>query len=391
MLHSFWGGSTSSGEYVSPETALRCSAVYACVGILSESIAQLPIKVYRKNGRERLEDKDHQLYRLLAVKPSPWQTSFSFRETMMMHLLLRGYHVAIKVKDARGNVRELLPVHPDCVSIRQKDDWELEFTVTLKTGTVTYRQPDVLYIPFRSIDGVHPISPISYQRETIGLTLAAQKHGARTLRNGAWLSGLLTYPGVLKKEQHDRMKTTWEESYGGAENSGKTPILENGLDYKVLGMTNADAQFLETRRFQVEDVARIFGIPLHMIQSTEKSTTWGSGIEQMSIGFVQHTLLPWIRRFEESVARDLVDDPDVEVRLKVEGMLRGDARSRFQSYKTGIEMGVYSPNEVRELEDMNPRDGGDVWLTPLNMRITDEDGRMRDGDEDGDRAKESRA
>lgn len=383
MLRSYYGSETTAGEYVSPETAMRCSAVYACVGLLAESIAQLPIKIYRREGRERIEDKTLPIYKLLVIKPSPWQTSFSYRETMMMHLLLRGYHVAIKVRDNGGNVRELLPVHPDAVSIRQLDNWELEFTVTLKTGARLLRSSDVFFIPFRSLDGVRPLSPISYQRETIGLTLAAQRHGARTFQNGAKPGGVLTHPRALKKEAHDRLKEDWEASYGGA-NIAKTAILEDGMRYEPLSMTNADAQYLETRRFQTEDIARVFGVPLHMIQSTEKSTSWGSGIEQMSIGFVQHTLLPWIRRFEESVARDLVNDPDIEVRLKVEGMLRGDSKSRFAAYKTGTEIGVYSPNEIRELEDMNPREGGDVWLTPLNMRITDENGRTSDGGENGD-------
>jgi HK97 family phage portal protein len=284
---------------------------------------------------------------------------------------------------------ELLPLHPDAVSVRQLDNWDLEFLVTLKGGRqIRCSQRDVFHVAYRSLDGITGLSPISYQRETIGLTLAAQKHGAKTFSNGAKPGGVLTHPHKLTEDASRRLRESWELTYGG-DNAGKTAILEEGMTFTVLSMTNSDAQFLETRRFQVEDVARIFGIPLFMIQSTEKTTSWGSGIEQMSMGYVRYTLLPWVRRWEQAIRRDLVaetGEPDIEMRFNIEGLQRSDIRSRFQSYQVGINMGVYSPNEVRELEDMNPREGGDVWLTPLNMRITDDEGATR-GDEDENEAK----
>jgi HK97 family phage portal protein len=389
LLFSYFGATSETGIYVSPETAMRCSAVFACIGLLAESIAQLPMKVYQGYGSERREVREHWLHQLLYYTPSPWQTSFGWRETAMLHLCLRGNFYAYKVRDGTGRVLELLPLHPDAVSVRQLDNWDLEFLVTLKGGRqIRCTQKDVFHVAYRSIDGITGVSPISYQRETIGLTLAAQKHGAKTFSNGAKPGGVLTHPAKLSDEAAKRLRESWEVTYGG-DNAGKTAILEEGMTFSVLSMTNSDAQYLETRRFQVEDIARIFGIPLFMIQSTEKTTSWGSGIEQMSMGYVRYTLLPWVRRWEQAIQRDLiaeVKEPSIEVRFNIEGLQRSDIRSRFQSYQVGINMGVYSPNEVRELEDMNPREGGDVWLTPLNMRITDDEG-VTHRDEDENKAK----
>jgi HK97 family phage portal protein len=280
---------------------------------------------------------------------------------------------------------ELLPLHPDAVSVRQLDNWELEYRVTFKTGKqILCPQRDIFHVAYRSLDGVAGLSPIAYQRETIGLTLAAQRHGAKTFSNGAKPGGVLTHPGKLSDEAAKRLRESWEITYGG-DNAGKTAILEQGMTFTVLSMSNTDAQYLETRRFQVEDIARIFGIPLFMIQSTEKTTSWGSGIEQMSMGYVRYTLLPWVKRWEQAIRRDLTSEAKedgLDVRFNVAGLERGDIRSRFQSYQVGINMGVYSPNEVRELEDMASREGGDVWLTPMNMRITDGEGVTRTNDED---------
>lgn len=231
------------------------------------------------------------------------------------------------------------------------------------------------------------MSPISYQRETIGLTLSAQEHGARLFSNGGRPGGVLSLPGSVSEEAMKRLREDWEANYGGSGNAGRTAILEQGMKFEAVTMTNSDAQYLETRKFQVEDIARIFGVPLFMIQSTEKTTSWGSGIEQMSMGYVRYTLLPWVRRWEQAIRKSLVAEarePDLEMRFNLEGLQRSDIRSRFLSYQMGVNMGVYSPNEVRELEDMPPRDGGDVWLTPMNMRITDEEGVTReDGTEEG--------
>ena len=376
ILSQVFGAPTKAGIDVTPTRALQCSAVYACVGLLAESLAQLPVKVYRGFDGKRMEDRDNWVYRLLARRPCSWLTSFSWRELAMFCLCLRGDFYAYKVRDAVGHVVELLPLLPGMISVRQLPTWELEYRVTFAGGdTRTVGQDEIFHVMYRSLDGVTGISPIACQRETIGLTLAAQEHGASTFSNGAKPGGVLSIPGNLSDEAYQRLKTNWQSAYSG-ENAGATAILEQGTKFEALSMSNADAQFLETRRFQVEDIARIFGVPLFMIQSTEKTTSWGSGIEQMSMGYVRYTLLPWVRRWEQAIARDIVGDAgevDVEVRFNLDGLQRGDLNSRYDAYQKGINMGVLSPNEVRELEDMNPYDGGDIYLTPLNMRVEADD------------------
>lgn len=367
-------GLKAAGMYVSPLTALGCSAVFSCIGLLAESIAQLPVKVYRIVDGERHEDKTHWVYELLARRPCSWLTSFNWRELAMMCLCLRGDFYAYKVRDNSGRVRELLPLLPGAIAVRQLSNWELQYMVTFSDGTsATVPQSEIFHVMYRTVDGVRGLSPIACERQTIGLALAAQEHGASTFANGAKPGGVLSLPGTLSQEALERLKTDWHSAYSG-ENAGNTAILEQGVEFKPLSMTNADAQYLETRKFQVEEIARIFGVPLFMIQSTEKTTSWGSGIEQMSMGYVRYTLLAWIRRWEGAIWRDLLSeaDPDIQVKFNVEGLQRGAMSARFDAYQKGINMGVYSPNEIRELEDMNPREGGDIYLTPMNMAIQQE-------------------
>lgn len=371
-------GLKAAGMYVSPVTALGCSAVFACIGLLAESIAQLPVKVYRIVDGERHEDKTHWVYELLARRPCSWLTSFNWRELAMMCLCLRGDFYAYKVRDNSGRVRELLPLLPGAIAVRQLSNWELQYMVTFSDGTsATVPQSEIFHVMYRTVDGVRGLSPIACERQTIGLALAAQEHGASTFANGAKPGGVLSLPGTLSQEALERLKTDWHSAYSG-ENAGNTAILEQGIEFKPLSMTNADAQYLETRKFQVEEIARIFGVPLFMIQSTEKTTSWGSGIEQMSMGYVRYTLLAWIRRWEGAIWRDLLSeaDPDIQVKFNVEGLQRGAMSARFDAYQKGINMGVYSPNEIRELEDMNPREGGDIYLTPMNMAIQQEGGEV---------------
>ncbi|MBR0186524.1 MAG: phage portal protein [Synergistaceae bacterium] len=379
VLTGFYGLKTA-GVYVSPSTALQCSAVFACIGLLAESISQLPLKVYRFVDGDRREDRGHWAYELLARRPCSWLTSFNWRELAMMCLCLRGDFYAYKVRDNSGRVRELLPLLPGAIAVRQLDNWELQYMVTFSNGTSkTVPQSEIFHVMYRSVDGVRGLSPIACERQTIGLALAAQEHGAATFSNGAKPGGVLMLPGILKQEALERLKADWQSAYSG-ENAGNTAILEQGIEFKPLSMTNADAQYLETRKFQVEEIARIFGIPLFMIQSTEKTTTWGSGIEQISMGYVRYTLLAWIRRWEDAIWRDLLSetDPEVQVKFNVEGLQRGAMSSRFDAYQKGINMGVYSPNEIRKLEDMNPREGGDIYLTPMNMQIQEQGGEIID-------------
>jgi HK97 family phage portal protein len=384
-LTLYGGAEAESGEYVSPDSALRCSAVYSCVGILAESIAQLPLKLYRRTAGGKEEVEESPLRRILGWKPNEWQTSFEFREMAMQHLCLRGNFYAYKVTDSRDEVRELLPLHPDQVTVEQRPDWSLAYRITFNDGRQeTVDKSRVFHVRYRTLDGVRGISPILYHRDTVGLALTTLKHGSRVFRNGALPTGILQHPGKLSKESLERLRESWEASYGGA-NSGKTAILEEGMTFTGLTMSNEDMQYLETRSFQVEDIARIYRVPLHMIQSVEKSTSWGSGIENMSLGFVQFTLLPWIRRLESAIWRDLIPDREKEFvfpEFLVDGLLRGDIKSRYTAYQLAIQSGIMSPNEVRAKENLNPRPGGDDYMSPLNMRLTGPDGDEKEGEDD---------
>ncbi len=384
-LTLYGGAEAESGEFVSPETALRCSAVYSCVGILAESIAQLPLKLYRRTAGGKEEVEGSPLRRILGWKPNEWQTSFEFREMAMQHLCLRGNFYAYKVTDSRDEVRELLPLHPDQVTVEQQSDWSLAYRITFNGGRQeTVDRSRIFHVRYRTLDGVRGISPILYHRDTVGLALTTLRHGSRVFRNGALPTGILQHPGKLSKESLERLRESWEASYGGA-NSGKTAILEEGMTFTGLTMSNEDMQYLETRSFQVEDIARIYRVPLHMIQSTEKSTSWGSGIENMSLGFVQFTLLPWIRRFESAIWRDLIPDREKDSlfpEFLVDGLMRGDIKSRYTAYQLAIQNGIMSPNEVRAKENLNPRPGGDDYMSPLNMRLTGPDGDEKEVEDD---------
>lgn len=367
-------GGSSSGERVSPSTAMQCSTVYACVGLIAETVAMLPLKVYRrrKGGRGRDEARDHWLWLLLSDNPNSWMTSYELREWISIHLALRGNAYCYKVQDRSGRVVELLPLHPDYVKVEQAPDFRLTYHITHPDGRCdAVGQDHIWHVRYRSLDGYQGVSPISYHRETIGLAIAATKHGARTLRNGARPGGVLTVPGALTPEQIDRLRTSWA-AYHGGERSGGTAILEAGTDFKPLSVSNEDLQYLQTREYQVEDIARIYRVPLHMIQCTGKSTSWGSGIEAMGIGYTTYTLTPWLRRLESTIKRDLIpakEQGSIYAEFEINGLLRGDIKSRYEAYSILLDRGVICPNEVRDLENLNPREGGDEYLTPLNMQV----------------------
>lgn len=383
LISGFGGGESSSGEHVTHETAMRCAAVFSCVGVLSESVAQLPLKLYREikgGGKEVV--KDHPLHRLLNRQPNEWMTAFEWREMGEAWLCLTGNHYAFVNRDSRGRVSEILPLPSDRVTVEQNSDWTLKYTVSFGNGRGQEVVPaaNMLHIRYRTKNGFQGISPIGYARESIGLALATEKHGARLFKNGARPGGVLEHPGRMSEEAAVRFKAQWQAAFSG-ENSHKTALLEDGMKFSPNTMTSEDAQYLETRRFQTADIARIFRVPLHMIQETEKSTSFGTGIESITIGFVRFTLLPWLVRWEQALMRDLLTREEqglYSIEHMVEGMERGDIKSRYAAYNIGIMSGILSPNEVRAKENLNPRDGGDEFLTPMNMRV--------EGDTTGDAA-----
>lgn len=379
------GAVTGAGTTVTPNSAMRVAAVYACVRIISGAVATLPLHIKRRvDERTRQDASDTPIWKVLRRRPNRWQTPSQFRRMLQAHLLLRGNAYAMIVR-SRGNMQELIPLHPDRVEVKQVDDLGLEYIYTRQDGRrILLAQTEVFHLVGLTLDGVHGVSAISYARETIGLSLAMEDHGAATFRNGARVSGVLKHPNKLGPEAVANLKAGLEEFRSGGEQEGKNLILEEGMDYARIAMTAEDAQWLEARKFSRTDIAMFFGVPPHMIGDTEKSTSWGTGIEQQSIGFVAYTLEDHLTMWEEAINRDLIGaEEQLYARFNRAALVKGDIKARWEAYVKGLQWGVYSPNEIRALEDQNPRDGGDVFYPPPNMAgppiIDDSD----DGDNDG--------
>lgn len=367
---SMFGGSrTKSGVSVSPETAMRVSTVYACVKVIAEAIGQLPVNVMKRMpDGSREKDEESSVWELMNYSPNSWQTPVEFREMMTAHCLLRGNAYAFKNRASDGRVLELLPIHPDSVNIEQLPDFSLRYFITFSTGkSFVAEQDDMFHIRGLTFDGYRGVSPISYNRENIGLSIGALEHGASVFGNGAMPGVILKHPGTISKEAHERLKDTWQNAYSG-DGKFKTAILEQGMEISTVGMSNSDVQFLETRKFQRSEIASIFRVPPHKIGDLERSTN--NNIEHQGIEFVYDTLMPWVRRWEQAIHRDLLPRRQRKthcVRFQVSELLRGDLESRMNAYGKGIQWGIISANEARESENMNRREDGDTFLVPLNM------------------------
>lgn len=364
------GQQSASGMKVTTETAMRTSAVFACVRLISETVGSLPVMVYqRKSNGSKTPVATHPLFNTLHDTPNAWQTPMEFREMSVAALMLRGNSYAFKNIGARGQIEELIPLHPDRVKPMWKDDailYEVQQGNEGSRKTETYTSEYIHHVRGLSLDGLTGISPIDYQKESIGTALAAQDYGSRFFANDATPRGVLQHPTNFKdKESLLRFKMGWREAQTGP-NRHSTAVLEDGVIYKEIGMTNEAAQFLETRKFTVTDIARIFRVPPHMIADLERATF--SNISDQSIEFVVYCIRPWVVRLEQAIKRDLIVEPDIFVKFNVDGLLRGDMTARYTAHATSITNGWMTRNEVRELEDMNPLDGLDEPLSQLNMQ-----------------------
>lgn len=368
------GAVSSSGRAVTPDSAMRVAAVYACVRIISGAVATLPLHVKRRvDARTREDASDAPVWQLLRRRPNRWQTPAQFRRMLQAHLLLRGNAYAMIVR-SRGSVQALIPLHPDRVEVAQGDDLALSFLYSRPDGRrLRLGQDEVMHLVGLTLDGVRGVSPIAYARETIGLALAMEDHGATTFRNGARVSGVLKHPQRLGPEAVANLKAGLDAFRAGGDQEGKNLILEEGMDYARIAMTAEDAQWIESRKFSRSDIAMFFGVPPHMIGDTEKSTSWGTGIEQQSIGFVAYTLEDHLTMWEQAIDRDLIGADDLlYARFNRAALVKGDIKARWEAYVKGLQWGVWSPNEIRALEDQNPRDGGDVYYPPPNMSAATE-------------------
>ena len=377
--YSFLFGRTTSGKSVNERTAMQTTAVYACVRILSEAIASLPLHIYQyKEGGGKELVYDHPLYRILHDAPNSEMTSFVFRETLMSHLLIWGNAYAQIVRDGAGRVLGLYLLLPDKMSVERGDDGKIYYVYSRysdenpaikKYGDIVLSQDEVLHIPGLGFDGLIGYSPIAMAKNAVGMTLACEEYGASFFANGAKPGGVLEHPGVLKDP--GKVRESWNAVYQGTNNAHKVAVLEEGMKYQQIGIPPEEAQFLETRKFQIDEIARLYRIPPHMVGDLEKSSF--SNIEQQSLEFVKYTLDPWVIRIEQSLQKDLLLPSEKEkyfIRFNVNGLLRGDYQSRMTGYATGRQNGWLSANDIREMEDMNPlsdEEGGNKYLINGNM------------------------
>ena len=388
--HSFFIGSSTSGKRVNEKTALQMTAVYSCVRILSETLASLPLHVYETTEVGSKKATNHALYNLLHNEPNNEMTSFIFRETLMTHLLLWGNAYAQIIRNGKGDVLGLYPLMPDKMNVDRDDSNTIFYEYLTSDGTrVKLTTQDVLHIPGLGFDGLVGYSPIAMAKNAIGMSMAAEEYGAKFFSNGATPSGILEHPGTVKNAE--AMRESWTRGFSGS-NSHKVAILEEGMKYTPISISPNEAQFLETRKFQINEIARIFRVPPHMVGDLEKSSF--SNIEQQSLEFVKYTLDPWVIRFEQAFNRRLLKEqekPQFYVKFNVDGLLRGDYQSRMNGYAVGRQNGWMSANDIRALENLDRipvEEGGDLYLINGNMLPLKNAGAFADINKEEDTSEE---
>ena len=370
----FYFGKSDSGEVVNERSAMQIATVYACVRLLAESVAGLPLHLYQYTDeaeKEKIRARDHPLYRLLYRQPNPEMTSFSFRETMMTHLLLWGNAYAQIIRDGRNNILGLYPLQPDQMEVDRDKQGRIIYIYNaytddvpdLQNKTYVFRADEIFHIPGLGFNGLIGFSPIAMMKNALGTAIAVEKYGSAFFKNGAQPAGVLEHPGTLKNPE--RIRENWSDVYGGPQNAHKVAVLEEGMSYKPISLPPEDSQFLSTRQFGVNEICRIFRVPPHMVQDLSHATF--SNIEHQSIDYVVYTLTPWLSRFEQAITKDLLLPSEQDTffpRFNVDGLLRGDYASRSSGYASGISNGYLSPNDVRRLENMDlipPEKGGDDY------------------------------
>jgi len=376
---SFFFGGSNSGKMVNERTAMQTTAVYACVRLLAESIAGLPVHLYQYNGdggQERVIN--HPLYAILHDAPNPEMTSFIFRETLMGHLLVYGNAYAQIIRDGRGKVLGLYPLLPNRMKVSRAPNGEIvyaydrdseESRVDPERGTVVLRYDEVLHIPGLSFDGLIGYSPIAVAKNAIGMAIATEEYGASFFANGAMPGGVLEHPGVVKDP--GKVRESWNAAYKGSGNAHRIAVLEDGMKYNQIAIPPEQAQFLQTRRFQLNEIARLFHVPPHMIGDLEKSSF--NNIEHQSLEFVKYSLNPWVIRWEQAMMQSLLlpsEKSKYFIKLNVDGLLRGDYGRRMAGYATARQNGWLSANDIRGLENLNripAEEGGDLYLVNGNM------------------------
>ncbi len=365
------GGLSLAGMPVTADTALRISAVWACVRLISQSLASIPLVVYRRRGdggRERAEQ--HPLYALLHGQPNRLMSSFEFKRLLTTHALMHGNGYAQMLPGPRGPVDRLIPIHPSRVTVEQTGPDECRYIVDAggaKKPTVLL-DDEVFHLRGLSVDGISGMSVIEYGRQSMGLALATEQHGASLFSQGASLGGVLSHPGRLSAAAAKALRADWYAQHAGPDNAHAIAVIADGATFTPIGMSNEDAEFLATREFQVADIARWFGVDLTLIQENTKSTSWGTGIEQLIQAFITFTLLPWAKLWEEAISRDMIlATQQYYAEYLLDALVRGDLKARMEAYGLAIDKGVMNRNEVRAKDNLNPVPGLDGYDKPLNI------------------------
>lgn len=370
-------GTSKTGVQVSEDNALTFSAVYAAVRIISETIASIPLNVYQADGETRVKAVGHPVQDLLAKAPNSVSSTFTFREAMASNLVLHGNAYAKIEMNAAGRPTALIPLNPMKVEVKVVDG-EKVYVFDKKH---TYLDYEMLHFVGLSFNGLTGKSPLSMAREAVAIGLAAQEYGARFYSNGANAGGVITAPGRLNTEVVKRLRESWNRAQSGNSNSHSTAILEEGMKYEKIGLDPEAAQFLQSRKFQVNEIARIFRIPPSYLADLENSST-RANVEQQAIQFVRDCITPYVRRMEVELNRKLFreDEPNLYAYFTMEGLMRGDLQGRYDAYATARQWGWLSVNDIRDLENLNPVEGGDIYLQPLNMVQSGQDDTNVDAD-----------
>jgi len=369
------GQESYTGETITVEGALNVTSVLAGFTILMEDIASLPLILYRRLERGKERANRHPYYSLLHDNFNPEHTSMVFREMVTGHMLGWGNFYGQMLWDGRGVVREIWPLAANRMEVFRKDGERRYLYIDQSGRKIAFRQEDILHIPAFGFDGLVGYSRISMSRNAIGLARAAEKYGSKIFANDARPSVLFKATKKMTPEAKQALRESWAQIYAGAGNAAKSAVLEEGIDIETIGFPPEDAQFLQTRQFQVSEIARIFRIPPHMLGDVERSTSWGSGIEQQEIGYLSHTLRPWLVRIEQQLHKDLLiqrEKRNYVIEHLVEALLRTDLTSRMQAYTQAITNGIMNRNEVREKENLNPYDEGEDYLVPMNLKNVNE-------------------
>lgn len=369
------GRETASGQVVSSMSAMQNAAVFACYRIITGAVANMPLHImrYTESGRQRADETT--LARVLGRRPTPWLRPSQYRRLLTGWVLTHGNAYGLKVLNARKEVDYLLPMHPSRVEVEQLDTQEVVYHYQPKKGArQTFRREEVQHLFLHTLDGITGVTPITYARETIGFARAMQDHASKNYKNGMRASGYLSTEKRLSEEAHKRLVEGLAEYREGGMKEGRDLILEDGLKYEPATITARDAQWIEGQKLSRTDIFMFFGLPPHMAGDTEKSTSWGSGLEEQREGFNAYTLEDYLTMWEESVTHDLSRDPSVYAVFERNALARANLGARADYYTKMVQFGILSPNEVREREDINPRDGGDIFYPPPNMNSSEGEG-----------------